>query len=128
MVDACATPPARYSFLLLEAISGRARHEPAGGAAFGQREARWNVSALAIWEDPADDAAQIGWVAAHRRALGRASLTGAGYGNYAPVDETDERVRAAFGPERFERLRRVKRRYDPDNVFRFNHNIPPAVA
>ena len=60
--------------------------------------------------------------------LGRSSLTGAGYGNYAPVDETAERVRAGFGDERFERLRRVKARHDPDNVFRFNHNIPPAAA
>ena len=55
-------------------------------------------------------------------------MTGAGYGNYAPMDETAERVRAGFGDERFERLRRVKARHDPDNVFRFNHNIPPAAA
>ena len=60
--------------------------------------------------------------------LGRSSLTGAGYGNYAPIDETAERVRAGFGDERFERLRRVNARHDPDNVFRFNHNIPPAEA
>ena len=53
-----------------------------------------------------------------------ASLTGAGYANYAPVDETPERIRAAFGSERFERLAAVKRRYDPENVFRFNLNIP----
>ena len=39
----------------IEAISGAARHEPPGGAAFGQREARWNVSGIAIWEDPAED-------------------------------------------------------------------------
>ncbi|HEV8546036.1 MAG TPA: BBE domain-containing protein, partial [Candidatus Limnocylindrales bacterium] len=56
------------------------------------------------------------------------SFSGAGYGNYATADEPAERVRAAFGPQRFERLRAVKRRYDPDNAFRFNHNIPPAEA
>jgi len=37
-------------------------------------------------------------------------------------------VKAAFGDERWDRLRAVKRRYDPDNLFRFNHNIPPADA
>ena len=55
-----------------------------------------------------------------------ASLSGAGYANYASPDESSERVRAGYGPERFARLAAVKRRYDPDNVFRFNNNIPPA--
>jgi FAD/FMN-containing dehydrogenase len=41
-------------------------------------------------------------------------------------DEPIERVRAAFGSETFERLQAVKRAYDPDNVLRFNQNIPPA--
>jgi len=124
--EAMRTTPGGYSFMLLEAIGGQARNEPTGGASFGQREARWNVSALSVWEDPADDAAQIAWTRNTADALQPASLTGAGYGNYAPVDETDERVRAGFGPERFARLSRVKRRYDPDNVFRFNQNIPPT--
>jgi FAD/FMN-containing dehydrogenase len=116
------------SFLLLEAITGRGRTEPDGGAAFGQRDARWNASALAIWENADDDAAHIAWTRRVADDLERSSLTGAGYGNYAPVDETAERVRRAFGDERFERLAQVKRRYDPDNVFRFNHNIPPATG
>jgi FAD/FMN-containing dehydrogenase len=41
-------------------------------------------------------------------------------------DEGDERIRAAYGEERFARLQALKRRYDPDNVFRLNQNIPPA--
>ena len=116
-----------WDFVLLEAISGRARAEPAGGAAFGQREARWNVSGLAIWEDPTEDADHVGWVRRYTDAIASSSFSGAGYANYAPVDETPSRVQAAFGPERFERLSRIKGRYDPDNVFRFNLNIPPAA-
>ena len=44
--------------------------------------------------------------------------------NYAAEDEAD-RVDAAYGPN-VDRLRDVKRRYDPDNLFRLNLNIPPS--
>ncbi len=123
---AMETAPEPMSFVLLEAISGRARMEPAGGAAFGQREARWNASAIGVWEDPAEDDAQVGWARTMTDALEESSLSGAGYGNYQPVDETADRVRASYGPQRYERLVRLKNRYDPDNAFRFNRNIPPT--
>jgi FAD/FMN-containing dehydrogenase len=126
-VAAMADRPEASSFLLLEALTGAAREEPPGGAAFGQRAARWNVSAIGVWEDAAEDDEQIAWVRDYIDAIQPASLTGAGYGNYA-MDETAERVGAFFGTERFERLQRIKRRYDPHNVFRFNHNIPPAPS
>jgi FAD/FMN-containing dehydrogenase len=124
---AADTPPA-HSFLLLEAITGQARREPDGGAAFGQRGARWNASALGVWENPADDDASIAWVRRTADGLSASSYSGAGYGNYAQADEPLERVRAAFGEERWDRLRATKRRYDPENRFRFNHNIPPAES
>jgi hypothetical protein len=41
------------------------------------------------------------------------------------MDEGEERVRQAYGPERYDRLKALKRRYDPDNFFRLNQNIPP---
>jgi len=41
------------------------------------------------------------------------------------MDEGSERVREAYGGERFDRLKRLKRKYDPDNLFRLNQNIPP---
>ena len=41
-------------------------------------------------------------------------------------DEPLERVEAAFGVEKFARLREVKRKFDPGNVFRQNQNIPPS--
>src|SRR5262245_1002080 len=59
IVAGISSRPGDSSFMLLESMNGRARIEPDGGSAFGQREARWNVSALAIWEDPADDDVQI---------------------------------------------------------------------
>jgi FAD/FMN-containing dehydrogenase len=114
------------SFVLIEAMIGRALVEPAGGAAFGLRGARWNVSAIAIWEDAAQDEAQIAWARTATESLRPWQFNGAGYANYASADESSDRVRTAFGPERFARLQAVKRRYDPDNRFRFNLNVPPG--
>jgi FAD/FMN-containing dehydrogenase len=113
------------AFILLEGIVGAGRVEPEGGAAFGQRAARWNASALAIWESVDEDERAVGWARRVADLLEPSSLTGGGYMNYSPVDESSERVRAAYGPERYERLVAVKRRLDPDNIFRFNHNIAP---
>jgi FAD/FMN-containing dehydrogenase len=113
------------AFILLEGLVGAGRTEPEGGAAFGQRAAAWNASALAIWESPDDDTKAIGWARRVADILAPASLTGGGYVNYSPVDETIERVKAAYGAERYARLQEVKHRLDPDNVFRFNHNIRP---
>jgi FAD/FMN-containing dehydrogenase len=126
IVDSMAARPAGSSMILLETIRGQARIEPEGGAAFGQRAATWNASALGIWDDPSADDSHIAWARASADRLGIGSLTGAGYANYAPVDEPIERVRLAFGTERFTRLAAIKARYDPDNKFRFNLNIGPG--
>jgi hypothetical protein len=125
-VDSIDARPASHSFMLLEAIRGQAHVEPEGGASFGQRAAAWNASALGVWDDPALDDNVISWARATADRLGTGSLTGAGYANYAPVDEPIERVRLAFGTERFARLAAIKARYDPDNKFRFNLNIAPG--
>jgi hypothetical protein len=42
------------------------------------------------------------------------------------MDEGEERIRAAYGTEKYERLKALKRKYDPDNFFRLNQNIPPT--
>jgi FAD/FMN-containing dehydrogenase len=120
-------PPASMAeaFVLLEGIVGQGRVEPEGGAAFGQRGAAWNASAIAMWESPDDDAEGIAWARGVVDRLEPVSYSGAGYVNYSPPDESAERVRAVFGDERWARLVAVKRRYDPENVFRFNHNIAP---
>ena len=126
LVDSLAARPDGASVILLEAIRGAAHVEPEGGAAFGQRAATWNASALGIWDDPSLDDDHVAWARAAAERLGVGSLSGAGYANYAPVDEPIERVRLAFGTERFTRLARIKTRYDPGNRFRFNLNIAPG--
>jgi FAD/FMN-containing dehydrogenase len=125
LVAAVRVSPVPEAFFLIESIVGAARNEPPGGAAFGQRGATWNSTVLTIWESPDDDDRAIAWSREAAASMVPWSFSGSGYANYASSDETSDRVRAAFGAERFARLAAVKRRYDPDNVFRFNLNIPP---
>ncbi|MBA3687730.1 MAG: FAD-binding oxidoreductase [Chloroflexi bacterium] len=113
--------------VLIEPIAGVARREPRGGAAFGQRDAHYNVSALAIWEDPGEDSSRIAWARSYASSLEPVSVSGGGYLNYS-TEETGERILAAFGDEKFSRLVGLKSKWDPDNRFRFNHNIPPSPA
>ncbi|MFF0163380.1 FAD-binding oxidoreductase [Streptomyces sp. NPDC005263] len=87
------------------------------------RDAPWAVHPFGLWEDPADDERCVQWVRDVRTAA-RPWSTGAVYLNFIG-DEGSDRVVAGVGAENSRRLAEVKRRYDPDNVFRFNHNIRP---
>ncbi|MGP4045756.1 FAD-binding oxidoreductase [Streptomyces sp. 2A115] len=88
------------------------------------RDAAWAVHPFGIWEDPADDERSIQWVRDVRADV-RPWSTGAVYLNFIG-NEGRDRVEAGLGAENTRRLAAVKARYDPDNVFRFNHNIVPA--
>jgi FAD/FMN-containing dehydrogenase len=112
-------------FVLVELIHGAAHRIPAESAAFGGRRAVANVTALGIWSESQDDDAGIEWGRRGAQLFEPYSLSGAGYLNYAEVDQTAARVAAAFDPETFARLRRIKGIWDPGNRFRYNANIPP---
>ncbi|MFJ3643246.1 FAD-binding oxidoreductase [Streptomyces sp. NPDC090108] len=87
------------------------------------RDAPWVVHPFGVWEDPADDERAVAWVR-DVRADARPWRTGDVYLNFIG-DEGSERVSAGLGAGNMLRLEKVKRAYDPDNVFRFNHNIRP---
>jgi FAD/FMN-containing dehydrogenase len=76
------------------------------------------------WEDSADDGACIAWSRDFFQAA-KPYATGGVYVNFMTAEETD-RIGGAYGPN-YERLARIKRQYDPDNLFHFNQNIAPAA-
>jgi len=88
-----------------------------------QRNATWVYHPFAVWESPADDAANIAWARDAIADMDRFATDGI-YLNFIG-DEGPGRVKDAFGPN-YARLQAVKREYDPDNVFRLNQNITPA--
>jgi FAD/FMN-containing dehydrogenase len=105
--------------IMFEPIFGAAARVPVEATAFAGRDARYNATFIGTWEDPADDDVRIAAARGFTELLAPWS-TGAAYVNYA--SETDGQE---YGTERMARLREIKRRYDPDNRFRFNHNISP---
>jgi FAD/FMN-containing dehydrogenase len=110
--------------VLIESLHGAPTDAGENNGAVGFRQAAFNVSAMAIWQDAALDAESIAWARETAAAVEPWSVSG-GYLNYMQADEPIERVRAAFGDEAFGRLQALKRRYDPNNVLRRNQNIPP---
>jgi FAD/FMN-containing dehydrogenase len=110
--------------VLIESLHGAPKDADGGTSPLGFRNAAFNVSVMATWQDPALDDEHIAWARETAAAL-EPWAHGGGYANYMQADEPIERVRAAFGDEAFDRLRRLKTTYDPTNVLRRNQNIPP---
>jgi hypothetical protein len=92
--------------------------------AFAGRAARFDFSADTAWEDPAEDDLNRAWV---RRAIAIVEPE-AIEGRYANenADAGPAETRAIYGEAKVGRLARLKRAWDPDNVFRLNHNVAPA--
>ncbi|MFE9659347.1 FAD-binding protein [Streptomyces sp. NPDC005955] len=90
------------------------------------RSSPWAVHPFGVWEDPADDDRARDWVRDVRAAM-RPWARDSVYLNFIGF-EGEERVVASFGEANYRRLAQVKARFDPDNVFRLNHNIRPAAA
>jgi len=112
-----------HSVVLIEAPHGAVRRLDGGETAFGQRNARYNASALAIWEDPPDSERHVSWARGYADAL--TPFASGGYVNYLADDASQADVTAAYGLKRYQRLAALKTEYDPSNMFRFNQNIAP---
>lgn len=106
----------------LEPRGGAVARVPAGATAAGGREAPYAFHVLAGWTDAGDDDAVMTWARSFSEAMATHG-TGGVYVNLIADDEA-ERVPQAFSDHA--RLRELKRRWDPDNTFRNNHNVLPA--
>jgi FAD/FMN-containing dehydrogenase len=91
--------------------------------AFANRESRWAEVIVGVDPEPGNAAAITDWTKRYWEALHPYSAGGA-YVNFLMHDEGGDRVKATYG-DNYDRLVEVKRRYDPDNLFRVNQNIAP---
>ncbi len=120
-----AACPSPMSGLLIEHFHGAATRVDPTATAFPHRTPGFNLLVAGEWMDPADTTLNTTWTRDTYAAMSAYFASGR-YANYLNTDEVGDQnaVAAAFGPNAA-RLRELKRRYDPDNVFHHNHNITP---
>jgi FAD binding domain/Berberine and berberine like len=125
LVERYASVPAPFSHIVVEHMGGAVSRMGQNATAYNYRDAQYNFLIVGIWNDAAEDARTIQWVRGLWQALQPFS-TGNIYVNYES-DVGVDRVQAAYGAAKYERLVALKNTYDPTNVFRLNANIKPTV-
>jgi FAD/FMN-containing dehydrogenase len=108
----------------LRVLGGAMARVPADATAFAHRSSSIMANLAAFYDGPENFAEREAWVLGFMRDLQQGDR--GAYVNFL-VDEPD-RVRDAYPGDTYDRLAQVKARYDPDNLFRLNQNIPPAAS
>ena len=119
-----ARMPAGLSQMLNVQLGGAVARVPEDATAFGGRSAGFLGMFFGVWEDAGQREACVSWSRGFADSLAPFALGGT-YVNLTD-DETEERIARSYGRDKLARLARIKAKYDPDNVFRLNHNIRPA--
>jgi hypothetical protein len=115
--------PTPESYTIIFHLGGAIGRQDPEGSAFEDRRAAHAVNIDAVWAEPARASACIAWTRELWEAV-RPYSTGRVYVNFLG-EEGQDRVRAAYGEAKYERLRALKRKHDPTNFFRLNQNIRP---
>ena len=115
MAEYAAELPGPYSNFFIEPLGGAISRVAQDATPFPHRDARYSFGISSGWVDAQSDARAIAWTRAFHEAVSPFA-TGGYYVNYMDRDETSQ-VGAAYGPN-FERLQAIRRRYDPEGLFR----------
>ena len=108
----------------LETVHGAVSRIDSASTAFAHRRHPFNFSVFSSWSDASETTRNIAWTRECWDAMRPFMVPGA-YANYLE-DEADPHARAAYGAN-YDRLAKLKEKYDPTNLFRINHNIRPSV-
>jgi hypothetical protein len=110
---------------VLEHFHGEATRVGVSDTAVPHRDPGYNLLIASVWTDAAATDRNTAWTRTTYAALGSHFMQRR-YVNYLGDDEPGDAVRHAYGPN-YARLVQVKRKYDPTNLFRLNHNIEPKI-
>ena len=120
-----AKMPSAISGMHLYPIDGAVHRRKQDATAWNCRDATWSMVIVAVDSDPANAPALKKWARDYWEAVHPFDLGGA-YPNFMMDDEGEARLKAAFG-DNYPRLAALKKKFDPDNLFRVNQNIRPAA-
>ncbi|WP_129113700.1 FAD-binding oxidoreductase [Halegenticoccus tardaugens] len=118
-----AEVPTAKSTMHLYPVDGAVHRVGADETAWSHRDVTWSMVIVGVDPDPAKRETIKDWARDYWQALHEHSTDGA-YINFM-MEEGQGRIRATYG-DNYDRLREVKARYDPDNVFHVNQNVEPA--
>jgi hypothetical protein len=116
--------PTTLSTMHLYPVNGAVSRVGRKETPWNYRDVNWSMVILGVDPDPANNQKITDWTKQYWEAIHPYSAGGA-YINFM-MDEGEERVKATYG-ENFERLKEIKKKYDPDNLFRINQNIKPLT-
>jgi FAD/FMN-containing dehydrogenase len=124
LLDSVGRVPTPDCEVFVGHLGGAVNRVPATATAYPHRETSFFINVHTRWGDASQDQPCITWA---RELFDRMAphATGGVYVNFMPADEEQRVSRGAYGPN-YDRLSRIKARYDPDNLFRHNQNIQPA--
>jgi FAD/FMN-containing dehydrogenase len=125
ITESFARCPALMSGIVIDHVHGAATRLRAEDAAFPHRSEGYNLLILTQWPDPAQTEQSIAWTRESYAAL-EPYLDARRYVNYMDRDDGGAQVATAYGPN-YARLREIKAKYDPENVFHMNQNIRPQA-
>lgn len=122
LVDQMIKRPSELTFIDLHHMGGAVGRVRADATSFGHRDAPFLIDPVPTWTDPTDDELAVAWGRGIAEAL--APHSSGSYLNFLAVSDP-EASRTSYEAATYERLAALKAKYDPTNVFRLNHNIPP---
>ncbi|RYE07629.1 MAG: FAD-binding oxidoreductase [Hyphomicrobiales bacterium] len=123
MLDTLTRSDATFRVTQIRVLGGAVARVPADATAYAHRSAPIMVNVAAFYTTPADKVKQTVFIDGYAAALTQEEK--GAYVNFLGA-ESPERINAAYPAMTLERLRRIKRQYDPGNLFRLNQNIVPA--
>ena len=124
-LEAGETCPSPFTAVLMANAGGAIPHVGEDDTAISGRNSPFNFHTNGMWDDPAATDENIAWVKGVTSKLGSHVATGISLNFQTEI--YDERLRESWGAAKVERLRALKARYDPTNLFRLNQNIAPTA-